>query len=148
MGLSPFPALLEARHEGPYSPVPVVGEVISVTLSLATVTVLAVCLSERLTPLRECESVVRSIDTLSSSACADHQIMEALAYYRLEYVKYNSAMMRKDVPLIGGIADVFTVLLLVYADSFIFVVITGILSKGFDMNLSLNICRGAILLCK
>lgn len=46
----------------------------------------------------------------------------------------------RRLPLTGWL------LVLIYCDSFAFVFLTGILSRGFNMNL-LNICRGVILLC-
>jgi len=39
------------------------------------------------------------------------------------------------------------VLIGIYVDSFVFVYLTAILTKGFNMNI-LDICRGTILLCK
>jgi len=36
----------------------------------------------------------------------------------------------------------------IYTDSFAFVFLTAVLTKGFNMNATLSICRGVILLCQ
>jgi hypothetical protein len=35
----------------------------------------------------------------------------------------------------------------IYIDSFAFVFLTAVLTKGFNMNATIAICRGVILLC-
>ncbi|OCK80327.1 hypothetical protein K432DRAFT_297903, partial [Lepidopterella palustris CBS 459.81] len=82
------------------SPIPVVGEVISVALSMITIAALATCLTRRLQSIR--------------------------SWRRMSLTSW--------------------LLFLIYCDSFAFVFLTAILSKGFNMNV-LNICRGVIILC-
>ncbi|OCL06506.1 hypothetical protein AOQ84DRAFT_75607 [Glonium stellatum] len=89
-------------RNAPYSvsSTPVVGQVISIILSMITIAALAVCLTRRV-----------------QSVCSWRRL-----------------------PLSGWL------LVFIYCDSFAFVFLTGVLSRGFDMNV-LNICRGVILLC-
>ncbi|XTI95342.1 hypothetical protein V2W45_1016071 [Cenococcum geophilum] len=95
-------ARLNVGGNAPYSasPIPVAGEVISITLSMITIAALATCLTRRL----------------------------------------QSIYSWRRLPLTGWL------LVLIYCDSFAFVFLTGIISRGFNMN-ALNICRGVILLC-
>ncbi|KAF2191896.1 hypothetical protein K469DRAFT_655092 [Zopfia rhizophila CBS 207.26] len=88
----------DGRYIG--SPVPLVGNVISVALSMITIAALATCLTRRL----------------------------------------QSIHSWKRLPLTSWL------LVFIYCDSFAFVFVTAILSRGFDLNL-LNICRSVIVLC-
>lgn len=93
---------ITVARDAPYtpSPVPVVGQVISIALSMITIAALATCLTRRL----------------------------------------------QSIHSWGLLPFTLWLLVLIYCDSFLFVFLTAILSKGFDINV-LKICRGVILLC-
>jgi hypothetical protein len=115
--------------------VPAVGQVFSVVLLMSTVAVLAICISKtgpsverEILPLTSVAQPRESPPSAPGGACSSQTGVR---------------------PLIFGaaIAD-RPVLFAIYIDSFTFVFLTAVLTKGFNMNANISICRGVILLCQ
>jgi hypothetical protein len=116
--------------------IPKPGLVASTLLSMATIAVLAVCLSE----LPRCCTLE---STLLTSELA-RRIQATRNWGRIPVTRWRKNIVCRwhywqlNSPL---------VLFAIYVDSMVFIVVTSVLEHGFGLNLNQTICSSAILLC-